>query len=161
MGRMLAEQPSMCWRETKPREQRGPPLPCPRPVPACPSKAWALSPCTWTSSVHPAPCRPLSHPSPVFPPLCSLLPAPCIFPDSEHNSLSALLFQKGNFSPAWVGISRMWDCEMHVGRRQNAWVAFEGNFVELVLLALNIHTTYTFFLLSPHFEQIQCKCDGG
>lgn len=61
------------------------------------------------------------------------------------------------------GHSRTWGCEMHVGRRENTWVAFEGNFVELGLLALNTRThSFTGPILNLlNLDKFNYKYDGG
>lgn len=52
---------------------------------------------------------------------------------------------------------------MYVGRRENTWVAFEGNFVELGLLALNTRThSFTGPILNLlNLDKFNYKYDGG
>ena len=52
---------------------------------------------------------------------------------------------------------------MHAGRRENTWVAFEGNFVELGLLALNTRThSFTGPILNLlNLDKFNYKYDGG
>lgn len=59
---------------------------------------------------------------------------------SKWDSYAALNSAKGRATqPGWASQGRG-GCEMRVGRKENTWVAFEGNFVELGLLALNTRT---------------------
>ena len=71
--------------------------------------------------------------SPPFPRVPGPLP-------SKWNSYAALNSAKGRATqPGWASQGRG-GCEMRVGRKENTWVASEGNFVELGWLALNTCT---------------------
>lgn len=136
-------------------------FPCPSPMLLALSTSSASE--SWTPPGLPQPC---SAPAPEQDPhhsVCDISFSAITFPISELNSRPVLLFQKGTFNQ--VGISRIWDCEKHVGGRQNTWVAFEGDFIELVLLALHICVrthTHTHILSAIHtFGQVQCQCSGG
>lgn len=123
--------------------------PAPSPMLLALSTSSPLPLCAWSPPGLPQPC---SAPAPEQAPhhsVCDISFSTITFPISELNSHPVLLFQKGTFSSTRVGISRIWDCEKHIGRRQNTWVAFESDFIELVLLALHI-CVHTHTFCYPH-----------